>query len=489
MRIEKDFIGEQSLPDEAMYGIHSVRAVENFPNNTAFSVEWYKAVGTVKLACYKTYQKFKLAANDKFEMESLPIKFIDDNIIGALTASALEVDAGKYFEHFIVPAIQGGAGTSINMNVNEIIANASLKKLERPLGNYEIIDPFEHANIYQSTNDVIPTALTVAAMQLLNTLEDSINNLRHEVERQESSCRNTIRQGYTQMQAAVPSTYDKLFSNYNNALSRDWWRVSKCQERIKEVNMGGGAIGTGISIPRYFIMQVVNELQQLTSLPITRSENLSDATSNLDRFVEVHATLKAHAVNLEKMVNDLRLLSSDLFVNKELSIPQRQVGSSIMPGKINPVIPEFVISAVHKIYANDQLISSLCGQGCLDLNAYLPSIGHALLDSLKLLISCNNSLHKNLIQNIKLNSESNKVHQTYFNPSVTTALTPYIGYHKASELAAYMKKTNTSVYEANKQLKYIDNKELNELMKPEALIRQGYSLNDLKHLSISQKKK
>ncbi|MCU4154875.1 aspartate ammonia-lyase [Carboxylicivirga sp. A043] len=480
MRTEADFLGELQVPDHALYGIHSARAVENFPDNTPFFIEWYKAVGIVKLACYQTYSKFKKAANGKYDTQNLPISFMDDEIIDALIYTSQKVSGGEFFEHFIVPAVQGGAGTSINMNVNEIIANASLLHLNDTIGNYGRIDPFEQANVFQSTNDVIPTALTVAAMQLLNSLEDSINNLRHTVERRESEFRNALRQGYTQMQAAVPSTYDRLFSNYNNALSRDWWRVSKCSERIKEVNIGGGAIGTGISIPRFFIMQVVNELQHLTGLPITRGENLGDATSNLDRFVEVHATLKAHAVNLEKMVNDLRLLGSDLLANRELILPQRQVGSSIMPGKINPVIPEFVISAVHKVYANDQLISNLCGQGCLDLNAYLPSIGHALLDSLKLLTACNETIKKHLISGLLITPVKEKNHPVYLNPSVTTALSPYIGYHQATKLAKYMKSNTISIFEANEKLQLIDSGKLSELMKPEALIRQGYSLNDIK---------
>jgi len=479
MRIEKDFLGEVSLPDEALYGIHSMRAVENFPDHTPFFIEWYKAIGQVKLACYQTYRKFKAAANEKFSSEQLPIVFFTDETVEALIGSANMVSEGHGFEHFIVPAVQGGAGTSINMNVNEIISNLALHSLNKPLGNYEVVDPFEQANIYQSTNDVVPTGLTVAAMHLLNQLEAHINSLRCDIEKQEGEYRNVLRQGYTQMQAAVPSTYDKLFSSYNNALSRDWWRVSKCLERIKEVNLGGGATGSGISIPRFFIMQVVAELQHITGLPITRSENLSDATSNLDRFVEVHATLKAHAVNLEKMVNDLRLLGSDLFANREVVIPQRQVGSSIMPGKVNPVIPEFVISAIQKVYANDQQISSLCGQGCLELNAYLPSIGHALLDSLKLLIACNKTIQKNLIQGLHIKKDTVKTDDIYYNPSIATALIPYIGYHDATELAKWMKKNKVNIFEANELVKLVKPDQLKELMKPESLIRQGYSLNDL----------
>lgn len=476
MRTEQDFIGTLQLPDGALYGIHSLRARENFPNDIPFNFEWYKSMGQVKLACYKTYEKFKLAATHKFNTKNIPIQLFSDETINALCIAAKEVSEGIYFDQFIVPAIQGGAGTSINMNINEIIANRALILLGKKNGDYSIVDPFEHANVFQSTNDVVPSALKVASMNMLNKLEKSINDVRQKVEQVEGEYRNVLRQGYTQMQAAVPSTYDKLFSTYNNALSRDWWRVSKCSERIKEINLGGGAIGTGLSIPRFFIMQVVSELQQITGQPITRSENLCDSTSNLDSYVEVHATLKAHAVNLEKMVNDLRLLGSDLFINHEIELPQRQVGSSIMPGKINPVIPEFIISSVHKVYANDILISNLCGQGCLELNAYTPVIGQALLESLDLLCNANKSLLCNLINHLKINS--NKEHTLQI-PSIATALIPNIGYHKAALLAKFMKQHKVNIFEANNKLKLVSSDQLIELMKPESLVRQGYSLNDL----------
>ena len=342
-RTEKDFLGEKKIDKDALYGIHSIRAKENFPNESSFHIEWYKAIGLTKLACYKTYENFKKAIHQKYSEKDIPFSLFDNSIIKALQQSAEEVSSGKYFEHFIVPAIQGGAGTSINMNVNEIITNLSLNKLGEDYGNYSIIDPIEHANIYQSTNDVIPSSLKLAVIKLLVDLEEDINNLRSDIETLEVKYRNKLRIGFTQMQEAVPSSYAMLFSSYNEALSRDWWRVSKCFERIKVVNLGGSAIGTGIAIPRYFIMEVVSVLQALTKLPITRSENMPDTTSNLDSLVEVHAILKSHAVNLEKMVSDIRLLSSDI-INKEMNIPQKQVGSSIMPGKINPVIPEFVIS-------------------------------------------------------------------------------------------------------------------------------------------------
>jgi aspartate ammonia-lyase len=476
MRTETDFLGSVSIPGEALYGIHSVRAKENFPDQTPFPVEWYKAVGKVKLACYIAYRKFRESALDY--SQTLPFTFLDIEVLDAIEKAAREVTDGMHFKYFIVPAIQGGAGTSINMNVNEIIANRALQFLQKQPGDYQVVDPIETANIYQSTNDVIPTSLKIAIMELMGTLEDGINKLRGKIEILEKQNSNTLRVGYTQMQEAVPSTYGRLFSTYSEALSRDWWRVSKCFERIKTVNLGGGAIGTGLSIPRFFIMQVVQELQKLTNLPVTRCENLQDATSNLDSFVEIHATLKSHAVNIEKMTSDLRLLASDIAHKHEISIPAKQTGSSIMPGKINPVIPEFAISVAHKVYANDQLVSSLCGQGCLELNAYLPLIGNSIIESLRLLIAANNTIQKNMIEGLHVDTEIAK-QNVYGSASVTTALSPYIGYHKAASLAKEMKNTGTDIFEANNKLQLIDTEKLKVLLEPQNLLKLGFSIKDI----------
>lgn len=364
------------------------------------------------------------------------------------------------------------------MNINEIITNSALLASGNKCGEYTYIDPLEMANIYQSTNDVIPTALTVAVMKLFLALEEEINKLRQKVEEFEKRNREKLRPAYTQMQEAVPSSFGILFSTYNEALSRDWWRVSKCSERIKQVNLGGGAIGTGLSLPRFFIMEVVPELRNLTGLPIAHSENLPDATSNMDKWVEIHATLKAHAVNLEKISSDLRLLTSDIAGDRTLSIPERQVGSSIMPGKINPVIPEFVISAAHKVYSNDVLISSLSGQGTLELNPYLPLIGCAVIESLNLLISCNNTLLINLFDGLTIN-EATGYKALMNSPSVTTALSPHIGYHKAAEIASLMKQKKIDIFEANKILKLIDDSKLRSILEPGNLLRLGFSIDDL----------
>jgi aspartate ammonia-lyase len=244
------------------------------------------------------------------------------------------------------------------------------------------------------------------------------------------------------------------------------------------VNLGGGAIGTGLSIPRFFIMEVVPELRALTNMPVAHSENLSDATTNMDKWVEIHATLKAHAVNLEKMSSDLRLLSSDITGNKTISIPERQVGSSIMPGKINPVIPEFIISAAHKVYSNDVLICSLSGQGVLELNPYLPVIGTAIIESINLLISCNITLNNNLLSGLVIN-ESAGYNALIFSPSLTTALIPHIGYHKAAEIASLMKINKIDIFEANKIMKIIDDSKLKNILQAGKLLSLGFSLDDL----------
>jgi aspartate ammonia-lyase len=478
MRTEFDFIGSKTLPDDALYGINALRACENFPDSTAFQFEWYKSLGVVKQACYLTYKSFKQAALSKYEAEKLSITFFNDHIIEALIDSAAEVAAGKYFNQFIVPAIQGGAGTSINMNVNEIITNVALLKLGKTPGSYDVIDPIEHANIFQSTNDVIPTSLKLCLMQLLKQLEEKINLSRSVVESLERTNRDVLRVAYTQMQEAVPSSFGKLFSAYSDALSRDWWRISKCFERIKLVNLGGSAVGTGVTVPRYFVMEAARTLQTISLLPVTRAENLTDATQNLDAFTEVHAILKSHAVNLEKIASDLRLLAADIVPNHPLSLPKRQIGSSIMPGKVNPVIPEFLVSVAHKVYSNDVLVTSLSGQGCLDLNAYIPLIGHAMIESLKLLLAANQSLASFLLNDLVIN-ETASVDRLMRSPAITTALVPVIGYHKATQLAHYMKENLCTIIIANEKLKLLEPDKLYNLLKPDQLLKTGFSLEDL----------
>ncbi len=476
MRTEKDYIGQRQLPDDALYGIHALRARENFPDTTPFHREWYMAMGQVKLAYYLVYKDFKQSVQQN--IPDAKLHFWSNEQINALIHAAEEVAQCRWFEHFIVPAVQGGAGTSINMNVNEIIANVALEKLGHRPGQYEIIDPIEHANVYQSTNDTVPTALRVAAMTLLLSLEEAINNTRQVLEQLEQKHRYDLRLGYTQLQEAVPTSFGKQFGAYAEALARDWWRVSKCLERIKFVNLGGSAIGTSLSVPRYFVVEVVPRLRQITGLPIAQAENLVEATQNQDALVEVHATLKAHATNLEKIVSDLRLQASDLVGRGEIILPQAQVGSSIMPSKINPVVPEFVISVAHRVYVNDVLVSSLVGQGQLELNAYLPLVGHALLDSIKLLIAANQTLRDKMLLGLKVNTKV-AYDRLLHSPSIATALNSIIGYHRASELAREMRQSGCDIFEANRRLNLLPEDKLREALRPDRLLQKGFSVRDI----------
>ena len=476
-RTEKDALGSAVIPSDALYGIHSFRASQNFPSGTPFPIEWYRAMGSVKGCVYRTYRRFRDAARGKYGNHKA-VRLIEDQRLNAMIKASDDITAGRHFESFIVPAIQGGAGTSINMNINEIIANVTLISLGNTPGSYGIIDPVEDCNIYQSTNDTVPTALTIAVMKLLNALSEEINMMRQALEALERGHRNELRPGYTQMQEAVPSSFGLLFGAYNEALSRDWWRVSKSLERIRTVNMGGGATGTGVAIPRFFIMEIVPELRNHTGLPLSRSENLSDATSNLDKWVEVHAIMKSHAVNLEKMVSDLRLLSSDLTSPKMLILPDKQVGSSIMPGKINPVIPEYVISVSHRVYANDQLITTLSGQGCLELNAYLPVTGITMIESLRLLVSANRTLRLNCLEGLEV-KHADAHRRVILSPAITTVLIPFIGYNKASEVASLMKEKQITVFEANREMNFIEADRLEDILQPANLLKLGFSLEEI----------
>lgn len=477
MRTESDFLGERTLPKTALYGIHSLRAAENFPDSSRFQIEWYQAMGQVKLACYKTYEAFR-GAIARSGKPAKGLHTIEQVRLNAMLDAAAKVAAGEHFDQFIVPAIQGGAGTSINMNVNEIIANLALMDCGYVPGQYAEIHPIEDANIYQSTNDVVPTALRVATMVMLKQLEESINRSRAAFEGLEKQYHQTPRMGYTQMQEAVPTTFGRYFSTWADAFGRDWWRVSKAFERIKEVNLGGSAIGTSAAVPRYFAMQVVQHLQQLTALPITRAENLQDITANLDSFVEVHAILKAHAVNLEKMSSDLRLLASDIAGRQQLRLPAVQMGSTIMPGKVNPVIAEYIISMTHQVYSNDALITRLCGQGCLELNAYLPAIGHALLGSIKGLQSCNLALANKLLTGLGVNV-SGAWQQTIASPAITTLLVPALGYAAATRIAEAMRQNGWTIFEANQHLQFLPDNTLTKMLSPSEITKGGFTIDDL----------
>lgn len=476
MRKEKDSLGEIILPDDAFYGIHAKRAQNNFGINRPFPIEWYKAMGMVKQAYYELYlnyyEEVKKKYSEYLELLREPQKF------HYLAASANEVSEGKWFEHFIVPAIQGGAGTSINMNVNEIITNRALRLAGFKPGDYHVIDPIEDANIFQSTNDVVPTALKIALMLLLEKLEKAINHLRSIGEEKEKEYRQVLRSGYTQLQEAVPTTWGLYFSAFNDALSRDWWRVSKAFERIKVINAGGGAIGTGVTIPTYFIMLLPQKLREISGVPVARGENLSDATSNWDTLVEAHSILKSLAVNLEKYANDIRLFASDFHGKGVLKIPSRQVGSSIMPGKINPVIAEYVILISQTVQTNDMLIGQLACRGHADLNPFIPLMGSAAIESIKLLCDACHAFAEFLFKDLKIEKDISHMH-VLRSPSITTLLVPVVGYNKASKLAQLMKEENIDIIEANRRLNLVNENRLLSLLNPSQIVKAGFRIKDI----------
>jgi aspartate ammonia-lyase len=360
-RTETDWSGEKQIPAGALWGIHTARAVENFPlSGRKVHPELITAFGEVKLACAQT---------------NIQLGFWKDNSkkASAIEKACFEMSQGLLTEHILVDALQGGAGTSTNMNVNEVIANRALQILGKLPGSYEIISPLGDVNLHQSTNDTYPTALKIAAIRLLRLLEQNVFLLQESFQQKEKEFAHIVKIGRTQLQDAVLTTLGREMGAYAEAFNRDRWRIYKCEERLRVVNLGGTAIGTGLGAPRLFIFRVVDRLRENTGLGLARAENLIDATQNADVFVEVSGILKAHASNLLKISNDLRLLSSGPNAGLgEINLPPRQAGSSIMPGKVNPVIPEAVAQAAMKVMGNDLVITQACSSGNLELNPFMP---------------------------------------------------------------------------------------------------------------------
>ncbi len=366
-RVEKDLLGEKQIPENALWGIHTARAIENFPvSERKIHPELIKAYGEVKLACAQI--------NNQLGFWKLTEK------AEAIEKACFELSQGLLNEHILVDALQGGAGTSTNMNVNEVIANRALQIFGKPPGKYDIISPLDDINLHQSTNDTYPTALKVAAIRLLRKLEQSVLDLQEAFQEKEMEFAHIVKIGRTQLQDAVLTTLGREMSAYAEAFNRDRWRIYKCEERLRVVNLGGTAIGTGLGAPKQFIFRVVDRLRENTNIGLARSENLIDGTQNVDVFVEVSGIIKACATNLFKISNDLRLLSSgpDAGIG-EINLPEKQAGSSIMPGKINPVIPEAVAQAAILAMGNDQIIAQSCSSGNLELNQFMPLIAHSLL--------------------------------------------------------------------------------------------------------------
>jgi aspartate ammonia-lyase len=411
-RIEKDFLGELAVPKDAYWGIHTQRAIDNFRiSGRSANSSLIRALAQVKMACCLANTETGHLSPEKSRM---------------IRKACLEISEGLLADQFPVDAMQGGAGTSTHMNINEVIANRAIELAGGRKGDYGLIHPLEDVNLHQSTNDVYPTALKVAAIFRLRDLSKAIAALQGAFQEKEKAFSSIVKLGRTELQEAVPITLGAEFSAFAEAFSRDRWRTFKCEERLRVVNLGGTAVGTGLAAPRDYIFLVIEKLREVTGLGLSRGENILGETANADSFVEVSAILKAHAVNLIKIANDLRLMN---FLG-EIRLPQLQAGSSIMPGKVNPVVAEAAIQTGIKVMANDGIVAETAARGTLQINEFLPLLADALLESLDLLININGllTLHVRGIEADKEKCEE------YFNasPMIITALLPMIGYEKAT---------------------------------------------------------
>lgn len=431
MRNEHDILGTIEIPAEYYTGIHTYRALENFAvSGYKIDEDFIKAYGLVKLACAKTI----------LNIEGNRVGFLPNQ--AAIIQACEEIAEGKLNQCIVVDALQGGAGTSLNMNVNEVIANKALEIIGESKGSYDVVSPLSDVNKYQSTNDTFPTALKIAAIFKLRELEKATIELQEALQRKEQEFSEIVKIGRTQLVEAVLTTLGKEFSAYAEAISRDRWRIYKCEERLRVVNIGGTAIGTGLGAPKKYIFGVIENLRELTGIGLARAENLVENTQNADVFSEVSGILKAHATNLIKISNDLRLLS----LLEEIHLPAVQAGSSIMPGKVNPVIPEMVAQIGLKVLGNDVIISNATALGQLELNHNMPLIAFSLLESLNLLINTNKIFVKKCIDGIEANGIKLKS-DLHSSTAILTALLPKFGYDKLSEISEKIQETKISVKE------------------------------------------
>ncbi len=420
-RKERDLLGERDVPAQVLWGIHTLRSLENFPlSGRRVAPALIHAYGLVKQAC----------ARSNRELGSLPAALAD-----AIETAAAEMAAGKLDEHVVVDALQGGAGTSLNMNVNEVLANRALLLLGRRLGDYAVVDPLDHVNLHQSTNDTFPTALKVAAIAGLRPLEQAVIELQEAFQGKERELADVVKVARTELQDAVLTTLGREMGAYAEAFNRDRWRIYKCEERLRVVNLGGTAIGTGLGAPRAYIFRATDVLRELTGFGLARAENLVEATQNADVFVEVSGILKACASSLWKVCSDLRLLSSGPSAGLgEIRLPPRQAGSSIMPGKVNPVIPEAVTQAAIQVLGHDQSITLAASSGSLELNPFLPLVADALLSSLDLLAAACRILARECVTGIRADPARCQAH-VHGGTAALTALVEPLGHATCNDLS------------------------------------------------------
>lgn len=452
-RIERDLLGECQIPDGAYWGIHTQRALTNFSlTGQIVPFELIKALVHVKKACCETNHD---------------LGYIDSTVSSAICTACDEIISGKFQDQFPLDLLQGGAGTSTNMNVNEVIANRALQLMGFQKGDYSRCHPLEQVNLHQSTNDVYPTALKIASIEGVRLLSEAVAILQGKFQQKEKEWTSILSIGRTELQDAVPITLGSQFSSFADAIARDRWRTFKCEERLRLVNIGGTAVGTGLTAPRKYIFLVNEKLRQITGYGITRGENVMDQTANVDAFVEVSGILSAHSSSLIKICNDLRMLH----FMKEISIPPAQAGSSIMPGKVNPVILEAAISTGIKVESNHSIIANCASRGTFQINEFIPLIASAMLESIRILTKIDTALAK-LVEGITAHQEICNEH-AFESITLITAFLPQLGYQRAEELV------NSFIKSGQKNFRVFLRSNLGEqivdrVLSPAALMSLGY---------------
>lgn len=451
-RIEHDALGSLPVPVSAYWGIHTERARANFRlSGRLVAMELVHALATVKRAAAVT---------------NAALGYLDQAQAEAIGRACLDVEEGRLDGEFPLDALQGGAGTSTNMNVNEVVANRALEILGRPKGDYAVVHPLDHVNLHQSTNDVYPTALRLAALRGLQALAADIEALQGTFQAKEADFASVVKLGRTEWMGAVPMTLGAEFGAFAEAFARDRWRVFKCQERIRVVNLGGTGVGTGLGAPREYIFGVTETLRGMTLLPLCRAENLVDATANQDALVEVAGILKAHACNLVKVAGDLRHLAS----LGEVVLPPLQAGSSFMPGKVNPVALEAVIQSALWAEAQEGLIAQAVQRGTLQICEFMPLVADSLLGMLRALGAATRTLTAQA-RTLEAGRES-CLRALEAAPTLVTALLPVLGYEKAGELSREFAGSGRSDVRAF-LVERLGRETMDRCLSPETLTRLG----------------
>lgn len=458
-RLEHDLLGELPVPGDAYFGIHTLRARENFPiTGTPISIypDLIKALACVKEAAASVNNELGL---------------LDDERTEAIVKACREIQMGELLDQFVVDVIQGGAGTSTNMNINEVVANRALEHLGRKRGDYVHVHPLEHVNLSQSTNDVYPTAVCVALQFAIGRLLEAMAGLRKAFEQKSVEFADAVKMGRTQLQDAVPMTLGQEFSTYAVMLGEDEERLREAARLILEINLGATAIGTGINAPPGYAALACARLARITGLPLVVSSNLVEATQDAGAFVQLSGVLKRIAVKLSKTCNDLRLLSSGPRTGLgEINLPPVQAGSSIMPGKVNPVIPEVVNQVAFEVIGNDVTISFAAEAGQLQLNAFEPVIAHSLFKSLNHLRQAAVVLAERCVTGITANRERMRDNVDH-SIGIVTALNPLLGYERTTALAQEALATGKRVYELVLEKKLMSAADLDAILSAEPMTR------------------